>query len=266
MTVLEKLTLDNNYLKTLPVGSFKDLNQLQELSLANNKINLKTHGTFSGLHRITALNIANNTLQSMSALVTQSLEHLYTLNVTNNNISVFETKMITSVLTNLRVISINGNVFNCSYLERVLIGFKEKDVRVEMGHEYLTENIKGIACKDDFEDIKHENNGTEEYNFVTEVNVENEVETHGVVLQRTTQHFDYNKKKSVLKTPSLNMTQQLDSQFANFENVLSKKINACVAMVILIFILVSAAICYSIYMKRKSSENPYHTEFTENNL
>lgn len=149
LTALLTLSLENNNLKTLPVGCFKDLNQLQVLSLSSNQINnfLPHAGIFTGLHSITTLEFSNNSLLDVSGLLTQSLENLNTINIENNCISVCDAETVKKVLRNLHVININNNFFNCSYLKKILSEYEEYKIFVKAGQEYFTDNIKGISCK-----------------------------------------------------------------------------------------------------------------------
>lgn len=245
LSALEVLSLGNNSIQTLPAGCFQDLNQLRILSFANNKIHsFPKHGTFSGLYNIQTLNFANNSLEAISGLVTHSLENVDTLNIENNQIHVFDTQDITSILRKLLTISISGNSFNCSHLKKVLIGFTEKNIKVNVGHEYSRENIKGIACSEANEEIKVES-------------VEEEKEEETSVLEQAPKIE--NKEADV---PKMTLSD-LKRDFANFQNVTTSRINAVLVIVTLslLLMILSATLILVVVSNRKRN-----LQFSRNTL
>lgn len=153
---LTTLSLANNRLTALPIGCFKDLNQLEFLSLANNKIiHLTPHSAFSGLHGILTLNISSNSLEDAAGLITNSLETLTTLDIESNCIRFLDIALITNTLRKLQLIGIDGNIFTCSYLRTVFHQFSDKNVTILPGSEYFNDNIRGITCKNVFENKNH---------------------------------------------------------------------------------------------------------------
>lgn len=147
LTSLDSLFINNNYLKTIPVGCFKDLKQLKQLDLSNNKLKI-VFGMFSGLQNANRLNMANNSINRLPEAALSNLVNLVDLNIEDNLISKLDGDAIKKHLSALKTIGLKGNKFACNYLAELIVDLKKYGTVILNGIDFFTNNIQGIACAD----------------------------------------------------------------------------------------------------------------------
>lgn len=263
MTALKSLSLENNNLKSLPVGCFKDLNKLKILSLARNKLKLFKQGTFTGLRAIQILRIANNSLQNTFGLITHSLESLYTLDIENNLISEIDVQDLKGVLRNLKKINFRGNVLNCTHLKTVFTQLVDKQVAVETGQEYFIENIKGIPCQETQREVIRKNDEASGVKKIQQKeNVASETKTQTNIKE---EDVDSVLQKSALK--AMTSYDNKNDEFTNALHLVLDRIHGCFVFVVMIFVVLLGVIAvvmfYSLYLKFQLNSHEFKAGLVE---
>lgn len=141
MLNLNRLFLNGNRLKIIPLGCFRDLIHLRELNLAENEVAV-TYGTFSGLLSLSNLNLASNSMEDLPELALNNLGNLTNLNLGNNSLSKIDSKALTKYLKSLQNIQLSGNKFSCQHLLGLITEFKERGIVVGEGKEIFSSNVK----------------------------------------------------------------------------------------------------------------------------
>lgn len=141
---LKILNLSYNQIRILKVDTFERLGNLLHLDLSNNFIRKLETNTFENLVKIQSLNLSHNDLIEIEANTFLNQTHLQSLDLSRNkliklDISVFASQtnqlkllaishnqlremngFTSSVIPNTKIVGIDTNDFNCSYLKGTL--------------------------------------------------------------------------------------------------------------------------------------------------
>lgn len=123
LSSLETLSLANNKLTTFPQGVLQQQMNLNIVNLSNNYLLVIELQVFGNLNNLELLDLSHNKLKKVVFSTMSSRHaHLETFRLNNNqlnDLNGFKHSMVPS----LNLFSLNGNPFNCSYLESFLSDF-----------------------------------------------------------------------------------------------------------------------------------------------
>ncbi|KAJ8924274.1 hypothetical protein NQ315_007066 [Exocentrus adspersus] len=143
---LKELYLNNNNITAIPNPCFKDLTSLTHLNLGGNKLTSFNFGTFDNLVSLEVLDISNNNFKELPQYTLHSLRVLTHLFFENNEISNINTDDLVQHLPYLKVVALNGNVWSCHSLVRIIHKLKNSHVLIPRGDSWDVNNIHGIRC------------------------------------------------------------------------------------------------------------------------
>lgn len=176
---LEALELANNFISD--ITNITKVENLQVLDLSGNRLkNVIKGDIFSDLTALTYLSLKNTGATITPELLKENTRLMY-LDLTGNRIGNFDFKTL-KFLTNLEIlrldsnemaeiigyedvkellpelntIGLSNNMFSCSYLQKLLMTFKEAlvDVSVPMSNlEFIFPNMRGVKCIKDMANV-----------------------------------------------------------------------------------------------------------------
>lgn len=119
LRILMVLDLSSNLLNKLDNKTFGKLVMLKQLNLSHNKLDEITWGTFSTLIQLEILDLSNNDLKMLDAFILPAQTNLLDiLSIANNELR--ELNGFNSArIPNTKIIGIDNNPFNCSYLDKL---------------------------------------------------------------------------------------------------------------------------------------------------
>lgn len=126
---LKNLSITDNHISTIEVGTFKNQNYLEYLDISLNNLTVLSNGVFEPLTNLKKLNLSYNQIHFIEPKVFNELENLLYLDLSNNHISVLDCNLFTGLKTlkilsfsNNKISYINGS-FHLLYLEQLDLSF-----------------------------------------------------------------------------------------------------------------------------------------------
>uniref|UniRef100_A0A1Q3FB50 Putative mitotic protein phosphatase 1 regulator n=1 Tax=Culex tarsalis TaxID=7177 RepID=A0A1Q3FB50_CULTA len=147
---LESLNLSGNYLgDTLDLNKFKGMNNLRKLDLANNEINYLDNTGNVNLESLEDLDLSRNNIipSDLNIAIFYPFTKLHTLRLNDNRMPQLDYNRLLSIKS-LKTIYLNGNNFDCTYLERMLQHLQQNNLQTPPGGPYSckTSIMDGFCC------------------------------------------------------------------------------------------------------------------------
>ncbi|ESO11709.1 hypothetical protein HELRODRAFT_144438, partial [Helobdella robusta] len=117
LTKITELHLESNCIKSLPDNCINKLGTLNRLSLQGNQINKLQKGLFDGMQNLantTVLDLSHNKIDRLDLQTLMSLDRIEELYLHSNSLSTLPMKFLQNSSTNLHVISLHDNPWDCS--------------------------------------------------------------------------------------------------------------------------------------------------------
>lgn len=147
---LEMLNLSGNGLEdTLDLGKFKGLNKLRQLDLSHNDINYLDNTGNVNLESLEDLDLSHNNIlpSDLKISIFYPYTKLYTLRLNDNLMSQLDYNYLL-IIKSLKTVYLNGNNFQCKYLDSMLKHLKQNNLQTPPGE--LTScretNLDGFCC------------------------------------------------------------------------------------------------------------------------
>ncbi|KAK9878847.1 hypothetical protein WA026_003682 [Henosepilachna vigintioctopunctata] len=212
---LRILDISYNKIVDLPGELFMNLTNLKVLNISNNDI-IRLHITmFRNLQTLSILSMHSLKLKTLDLKNLTSLSHLEELDLHSNNMK-FSDGEFFNFFTNLKILSIDGNIFPCSVVANLLNNLKRRNVTIKYTQNYRNKNIEGLEC-------------TEEVTKVTEIlsSTINHSKTNpenGRKALETTEDFENNSFIEKTLSNITNILLKLESSNFNILNKILEKI------------------------------------------
>lgn len=147
---LETLNLGGNDLgDTLELNKFKGMNNLRKLDLSNNAINYIDNTGNTNLESLEDLDLSHNNIlpSDLNIQIFYPLTKLQTLRLNDNLMAQLDYNLLLSIKS-LKTVYLNGNNFDCSYLERALQHLQTNNLQTPPGGPYpcKTKIMDGFCC------------------------------------------------------------------------------------------------------------------------
>uniref|UniRef100_A0A182SVI3 Leucine rich immune protein (Coil-less) n=1 Tax=Anopheles maculatus TaxID=74869 RepID=A0A182SVI3_9DIPT len=139
-------------LRTLPMGIFDNLYDLETLDLGENQLaNGLTNGVFRNLYSLKTLSLDNNNLKTLDTVLFDDLKNLRTIDLSGNELSSLDPQLFHDSL-DLELLDLSSNKFTTFDLQQTT--FSKTLVELDMDDNQLV----SIRVTEDLEELYVENN------------------------------------------------------------------------------------------------------------
>lgn len=209
---LKNLNLSFNKIGKLD-SYLSQLLNLEELFLENSGIHSIDFHTFSNQQNLKVLDISYNNFGNFDFNTLFALSDLNELFIDGNDLKELDFKAISENLSNLKIIGISNNDWNCSYLVKIIQNMNSKKIKIHVDPEmYITNSssLKGISC---VKGEKHQSNIViwDTFKLPSHTHAEppsNESEN----FKKQFDMFKENSEKNILKLKSDFVSQKLEME------------------------------------------------------
>lgn len=152
---LADLNLAHNSIKTLDSNPFSMNSNLRHLNLSHNDLAFIKSGTFLKPYKLQSMDLSGNNFKNLDFNVfLPRLYELHSIFLDGNkltNLNGFRR----SLFPELKIIGIQNNAFNCSYLRYFfeMVAWHELNIYTDRSGDFNEENVGGIRCKEINDDV-----------------------------------------------------------------------------------------------------------------